>query len=48
LVHSPDGRRHWEESLVESSPPSATHGIKVPSANIERLFFRLGLRRWHR
>jgi hypothetical protein len=48
LAHSPDGRRYWEDSLSESSQPTTTHGVIVPSANVERLFFRLGLRRWHR
>jgi len=48
LIHSPDGRRDWEESFLNSSPPSATHGIVAPSANVGREFFRLGLGRWHR
>jgi hypothetical protein len=48
LIHSPDGRRDWEESFLNSSPPSVTHGIVAPSANVGREFFRLGLGRWHR
>jgi hypothetical protein len=47
MVHSPDGRRFWEED-VSSSPPSATHAIKTPSAFIGKEFFHTGLPRWHR
>lgn len=43
-----DGRRVWDESFAGSSMPSRTHGVTLPSANLERTFFRLGLRRWHR
>src|SRR5713101_2035121 len=39
MAHSQDGRRHWKETLVHSSPPCATHGITVPSAQVERAFF---------
>lgn len=48
LAHTQDGRRHWLETLAHDSPPSATHGVIAPSANVEKQFFRLGLRRWHR
>lgn len=43
-----NGRRAWDDSLACSSAPHHTHGVAVPSANVERTFFRLGLRRWHR
>ncbi|HVB86420.1 MAG TPA: hypothetical protein VNK23_07135, partial [Candidatus Dormibacteraeota bacterium] len=42
------GRRVWDDSFAASSAPSRTHGVVVPSADVERTFFRLGLRRWHR
>jgi hypothetical protein len=48
LAHYPDGRRYWDESFLNSSPPSATHGVLVPSADVEREYFRPLLRRWHR
>ena len=49
LTHSPGGRRCWEQSFLESSSPAfATHGVTVPSASVEKTFFRLGLGRWHR
>lgn len=48
MIRTQDGRRRWEEILLDSSAPVATHGIVAPSANIEKQFFRLGLRRWHR
>jgi len=41
------GRRIWDDSLAVSSAPTHTHGIVVPSATMERKFFR-PLRRWHR
>lgn len=40
-------RRAWDDS-PESSEPSATHEVVLPSANLEKSFFRLGFRRWHR
>lgn len=43
-----DGRRAWADSLARSSAPSRTHAAGLPSAELERTFFRLGLRRWHR
>lgn len=43
-----NGRRVWDDSLAVSSAPSRTHGVVAPSASVERTFFRLGLRRWHR
>jgi hypothetical protein len=43
-----NGRRCWNDSLTSSSPPVRTHGVLTPSAEVERTFFRLGLRRWHR
>ena len=43
-----DGARVWDDSLAKSSEPSATHGIVIQSANVERSLFRLSLRRWHR
>lgn len=48
LAHSQDGRRYWLETLAHDSPPSVTHGIIAPSANVEKQLFRLGLPRWHR
>ncbi len=42
-----DGRRAWDDS-PESSEPSVTHEIVVPSANAEKALFRLGLGRWRR
>ena len=48
-VVRPDGaRRSWADSLTKSSAPSRTHMVISPSANIEKDFFRLGLRSWHR
>lgn len=41
-------RRTWADSLTESSNAVHTHSVIAPSANLERTFFRLGLRRWHR
>jgi hypothetical protein len=43
-----NGRRVWDDCLAGSSAPSHTHGVALPSADVERTFFRLGLRRWHR
>jgi len=42
------GRRIWDDSFADSSAPSCTHNVITPSADVERTFFRLGLRRWHR
>ena len=42
-----DGRRAWDDS-PESSAGSATHGVVISSANVEKTYFRLGLGRWHR
>lgn len=48
-VVRPDGvRRTWANSLAESSKAVHTHMLIAPSANLEKSFFRLGLRRWHR
>lgn len=43
-----NGHRTWDDSLADSSQPARTHGVVSPSASVERTFFRLGLRRWHR
>lgn len=43
-----DGRRVWADLLAARSAPCGTHGVVAPSANVERTFFRLGMRRWHR
>ncbi len=48
LTYAPDGRRSWSDSLKESSPAVATHGVVAPSANVERDLFRMSLGRWHR
>lgn len=43
-----DGRRAWDDAS-ESWEPVATHAVAAPSAELDRVFFRLGLlRRWHR
>jgi hypothetical protein len=47
IVHQ-NGKRLWGDSLSISSAPSRTHGVAAPSADVERTFFRMGLRRWHR
>jgi len=49
-VVRPDGaaRRAWADSLAESSKAVRTRALIVPSAHLEKSFFRLGLRRWHR
>ncbi len=43
-----EGRRAWDDSFAVSSEPSHTHAVALPSAGVEKTFFRLGLRRWHR
>lgn len=43
-----DGRRAWDDSFADSSAPTHTHAIASPSADVEKTFYRLGLRRWHR
>lgn len=41
-------KRAWVDSLTKSPEPVSTHAVIAPSAGVERSFFRLGLRRWHR
>lgn len=48
LIRTPEGRRAWGDSLHNSSPGLTTHGVVSPSANLERVFFRMNLGRWHR
>lgn len=43
-----NGRRAWDDSFAISSAPKRTHAVALPSADVEKTFFRLGLRRWHR
>lgn len=47
VVHR-DRRRTWDDSLSKTSEASLTHEVVASSANIEKSFFRLGIRQWHR
>ena len=42
------GRRIWDDSFAVSSAPTRTHAVVMPSADVCKTLFRLGLRRWHR
>ena len=42
------GRRGWDDCFAGSSEPTCTHGVIAPSAPVEKTFFRMGMRRWHR
>lgn len=43
-----NGCRSWDDSLADRSEPTHTHSVLLPSATVERTFFRLGLPQWHR
>lgn len=47
MIHSSNGQRSWADNL-NSSPPSATHAVKVPSAFLGKDLFHTGVRKWHR
>jgi len=48
VVRPGGSRRSWADSHTKSSESSRTHAVISPSANIEKDFFRLSLKNWHR